>query len=415
MAVNTYYGLDTSRWNGKITQPDINAAKAAGKVFWYLKGSGGDDGLYVDSEFANTLALLRTTNFKRGVYHFAGLGSNPQSEARFVVSKVWGKLNPKEVAILDIDTFGPSDPVWAQEFLTVATSLLGFKPLLYMNQATENNANWSTIVKSGYGLIIANYAVSPAGTVHLEHWPFYFGQQYSSNGTVGSLHPVDLDAIFATSLDAWDRYAKPSPVTVPAPTPAPKVSPISPPAPKANPTPQPTPVPAPSPTPVPPITTTALPPTNGTNGNGTNVDGVKPPVTTVPPIETTPIPPVEEPESPIVNTPASGSIPDPITAPTPPSEPTMSEAQVNGIIDTIHNSLDTWFGGASNPVTVKDHLTDVLVRAGKTFIETWFAIILSSGFNWVHINSNKDILLSATAAAISAAINTGQKVYKNLY
>lgn len=222
----TDYGLDTSRWQGEITQADIDAAISDGKKFWYFKGSGGDDGLYVDRQFQNTLNMLRNSTLKRGVYHFAGM-QDAVTEANYAVDNVWNLLQPGELAILDIDTYNVNDPVWAKAFLDTATPRLGFKPLLYMNQNTENTLDWSQVAAGDYGLIIADYAVSPAGTVALKHWPFYFAQQYSSTGSVGDLHPVDLDAIFVNNIDVWDKYGKPQPVVpVVTPEPVPVVEPI---------------------------------------------------------------------------------------------------------------------------------------------------------------------------------------------
>lgn len=230
--MQTDYGIDTSRWQGTITQAIVDEVLAAGKKFWYFKGSGDDDGLYTDSQFVNTLNLLRNNPIKRGVYHFSGM-QDAATEAVYAVDHVWNQLQPGEVAILDIDTYGVNDPIWAAAFLAVATPRLGFKPVLYMNQNTENSLDWSSIVAQDYGLIVADYAVSPDGNVGLKHWPFYLGQQYSSTGTIGSLSPVDLDAIFVTDINVWDKYGKPEPVTPPEPTPpvapaTPDTSPVNP-------------------------------------------------------------------------------------------------------------------------------------------------------------------------------------------
>lgn len=271
--METDYGLDTSRYQGQITLADVDAAIADGKKFWYFKGSGGDDGLYVDSQFQNTFDLLRKAPLKLGVYHFAGL-TDPIAEANYAVDNCWSGLETGELAILDVDTANPADPAWAKQFLDTATPRLGFKPVIYMNQNTENSYDWSPMVNENYGLIIANYAVAPDGNVGLKHWPFYFGQQYSSTGTVGSLHPVDLDAIFVTSIADWDKYGKPAPVASPV-------------------------------IPTPPV------PVDNPDGSTTIPVIVKPPAPVEPPIE------------PSVPTPAPGTVVTP-TSPIPPAVPTPS-------------------------------------------------------------------------------------------
>lgn len=260
MPVNTYWGLDTSTWQGQITQEDVDAAKQAGKTFWYFKGSGGDDGTYVDAQFTDTLNIVRLGGFKLGVYHFAGM-TDAAAEANYAVANVWKRLLPSEVPILDVDRAFPADPSWTAAFCDVADAALGVPVVLYMNQNTENSYDWKGAGLTNRGLIIADYAVSPAGDVALKNWPFYLGQQYSSSGTVGALSPVDLDAVWLESLDDWNKYGLPVPPSVPVPAPSEVVTPTPPPpAMKSTggtaidvvvkPTPQPAPAPAPAPVPV---------------------------------------------------------------------------------------------------------------------------------------------------------------------
>jgi lysozyme len=219
MAFQTFYGIDTSQWQGDITQADVDAVKQAGKSFWYFKGSGGDDGNYVDTKFQSTLNIVRPSGLKLGVYHFAGM-TDPVAEANFALDNCWKKLLPGEMPILDVDRAFPADPSWTKSFCEVADAALGIPVVLYMNQETENNYDWKGLGLTDRGLIVADYAVSPDGNVALKNWPFYLGQQYSSTGSVGALSPVDLDAIFVTDLSVWDKYAipEPAPVVVAPPT-----------------------------------------------------------------------------------------------------------------------------------------------------------------------------------------------------
>lgn len=271
MSFSTFYGWDSSRWNGAVTQADLDAARAEGKTFWYFKGSGGDDGLYVDEQFEASLALARANPWlKIGVYHFAGM-TDATAEANYAMDNVWSKLLPGEMPILDVDRAVPADPGWSKDFFAVSDSRLNIPTPVYMNQNTENSYDWSGLANRS--LFIADYAVSPDGTVGLRNWPFYFGQQYSSTGTVGALSPVDLDAIFVDSISAWDKVAiQPAPV-------------VASPAPLETSTPTPTTVtsdPIPSTTSLPvgkvivPSTPTSSPSSASTSNSGLAIDIVKP-------------------------------------------------------------------------------------------------------------------------------------------
>lgn len=214
--MSTFYGYDTSQWQGKITQDDLNAGGESGKVFWYFKGSGGDNGLYIDGEFSNSLQLGRnnSSTLKRGVYHFSGM-TDARTEANFAVDNVWSKLQPGEVPILDVDRAVPTDPEWAKEFFTVADARMGFPVSIYMNQNTENSYDWKAAGLTNRPLIIADYAVSPDGNVGLRNWAFYTVQQYSSTGSIGNLHPLDLDAAFLEDINDWDKLGVQAAVVTP--------------------------------------------------------------------------------------------------------------------------------------------------------------------------------------------------------
>lgn len=268
MGFSTFYGFDTSKWQGPITQADLDAARDAGKTFWYFKGGGGDDGNYVDSQFEASLALARANPWlKIGVYWFAGM-TDAEGEANYAGANIWSKLLPGEVPILDVDRAVPADPLWSKGFFTVSDARLGIPTSVYMNQSTENSYDWSGMTNRS--LFIADYAVSPDGSVGLRNWPFYFGQQYSSTGTIGALSPVDLDAIFVDSLSAWDKIAiQPAPVVAP-PAPLSSTTAPSPVAPDPASLPELVVQPSPSPT---PVTTPTVTPTPSV---GTAIDIVKP-------------------------------------------------------------------------------------------------------------------------------------------
>lgn len=287
MSFQTFYGADVSQW-----QEDIDWSQAAPtKDFFWYKGGGGDDGLYVDSKASENLAGIIAANKPHGSYWFAG-NTDPVNEAQFACNNVWIDLAIGAWAILDIErgSNGLPSPDWTKLFLDTATAILGFRPVVYMNQNTENSNDWSPVVNANYGLIIADYAVPPSGSVGLQHWPFYVAQQYTSTGSIAGISGnVDLDAAFLASMDDYDKYGRPTPIT----------SPVLPPT---------------------PVITTPLPVDSTTIA--TPVDN---------PDESTTIPVVIKPTAPI---------PPTVTPTPPPSIPVVVTTAVNEVRQVIENIIE---------------------------------------------------------------------------
>ncbi len=226
MAVQTFYGADVSIWQGVI---DWEQAAPTKDFFWY-KGGGGDGVTvprYVDDEAANNLAQLQAHGKPHGAYWFAG-NTDPIDEANYACTNIWATMNTGAWAILDVErgTNGLPSTDWVKLFLDTASAVLGYRPVVYMNQDTENSYDWSTVVNANYGLIIADYAVPPSGNVGLKHWPFYVAQQYASTGSIpGIAGAVDLDAVFLADFSDYNKYGRPEPtpsaVLPPAPEPVP--------------------------------------------------------------------------------------------------------------------------------------------------------------------------------------------------
>ncbi len=62
------FGIDVSRWQGAF---DFAKAKAEGVTFVIIKGGGGDDGLYVDSRFAENYQKAKAQGLNVGCYWFS--------------------------------------------------------------------------------------------------------------------------------------------------------------------------------------------------------------------------------------------------------------------------------------------------------------------------------------------------------
>lgn len=62
------FGIDISRWQGDF---DMEKAAAEGVTFVIIKGGGGDDGLYVDGQFARNYHKAKALGLPVGCYWFS--------------------------------------------------------------------------------------------------------------------------------------------------------------------------------------------------------------------------------------------------------------------------------------------------------------------------------------------------------
>ena len=227
---------DISRWQG--------AWQDTGEPIVMIKMSGGDSGLYMDSQAAHNYDSAVAAGRAVGGYHFAG-GTDPVAEANFFMNAM-KPLAENDVYALDWEV-GNADPVgWCNTFLQTVHNAIGVWPLIYMNLATLNNFDWSPVLNNS-GLWLADWNNDPSGTINTSHT--YVMQQYSDGPN------YDHDEWFGTieEFKAYGYHAG-TPAPVPSPQPAPEPTPQPTPEPTpvpAPPTPSPTPTPAPEPTPTP--------------------------------------------------------------------------------------------------------------------------------------------------------------------
>lgn len=233
--MTTFYGADVSQWQGVINWPKFNP----GASFVFIKATGGDNGLYTDSQLVNNKKGARAlgNQMPRGYYHFGG-NAAATTEADYFCSAM-KDLQVGEVVVLDSEYGKALDPAWCLTWLKRVESKLGVKPLIYMSASRLFAHDWSAVANAGYGLWVAHYGVQPSGTVPIKYWKFYAFHQYSSSGTFpGISGRVDCNAFFAPNISSFFKYGKPAPpapAPAPAPTPA-NPTPVPPPAPKVEPT-----------------------------------------------------------------------------------------------------------------------------------------------------------------------------------
>lgn len=164
-----------------------------------------------------------------GVYHFAHTENSAASEAQFFIDNTRGYIGKGINPILDWEPNAPWDVAWALTWLRTVEAAWGTKPIIYMNQYTENAYDWSAVVAGNYGLWIAAYPLDrtpiygfnpPATQPTLYHWPFAVAWQYTSTGYVNGWNgALDLSVVYG-DLNTWHAYAG-SGQTAPTPTPQP--------------------------------------------------------------------------------------------------------------------------------------------------------------------------------------------------
>lgn len=188
-------GIDVSQYQGSINWSEVPEPIAI------VKMSGGDAGLYYDANASKNYYGAKAAGKVVGMYHFAG-GTSAVTEADYFV-KACSPLDQNDVLIIDWEV-SSGDPVgWVNTFVTEVHSKTTVWPLVYMNLATLNAYDWSSVLKN-CGLWIADWSVSPNQEIATTH--VYVAQQYSDKGSVpGIVGYVDLDAWFGT-LQEFQAY-----------------------------------------------------------------------------------------------------------------------------------------------------------------------------------------------------------------
>lgn len=191
------YGIDVSMW-----QAGMNLG-SAGYAFNIIKASEGVG--YKDPQLDN---LFNTLNDHQlyGFYHFArpdgGSGNTPEAEAQSFLDYV-GHHAGKALFALDWEPGHDCDGMvdWAYRWLQYVYEKTGVKPLIYMNQSTENSYDWSQVAKADYGLWLANYGINDGKEYdfYVKHWNVVAIHQYTSAGN------LDKNVFFG-DRDTWLKY-----------------------------------------------------------------------------------------------------------------------------------------------------------------------------------------------------------------
>jgi len=202
---------DISRWQNNYNMAaDPNPAIA-------IKMSGGDDGLYYDSQATNNYNHAVTTGKVPIGYHFAG-AKDPLAEADFFVRSM-SPLAENDVLAIDWEVSHPDPVGWCTQFVNRVHDKTGLWCWIYLNRSTKKAHDWSPVTNN-CALWIAAPDVS--FDADISGIGVYMAQQ----GPI--VNGIDTDAFFGTieQLKEYGYHAPvapvapvEAPVTVPAPEP----------------------------------------------------------------------------------------------------------------------------------------------------------------------------------------------------
>lgn len=202
--MSTLKGADISEHQGRV---NFSALKRD-VDFVIARSSWGKN--TKDKQFDRNQRILRRKNIPRWFYHYSYPNHNsPEEEADHFVNTV-GNLKNGESLVLDMEEAGNHIVNWSLDFLNRVENKTGVKPLIYMNSNFLKSYGWKPVKKNGNGLWIANFGVNdgqPGNEPGVRYWEFYALWQYTSKGTAGGIHPLDLN-LFYGSVEDFKKYGK---------------------------------------------------------------------------------------------------------------------------------------------------------------------------------------------------------------
>lgn len=220
--------IDVSNWQNSINVTTTGAQIVVAKA---TEGIG-----YVNPDCDRVVQDALTAGQGVGVYHFAHTENDARHEAQYFIDNTRDYASKGIVPILDWEPSAPWNTSWALTWLHTVETAWNTKPIIYMNQHTENTYDWSAVVAEDYGLWIAAYTLGytpingfnpPSTQPTFYHWPSAIAWQYTSTGYVNGWNgALDLSVVYG-DLNTWHAYAS-SGQNAPTPTPQPTPQPSAP-------------------------------------------------------------------------------------------------------------------------------------------------------------------------------------------
>lgn len=199
--------IDISHWQGAI---DFAKVKKDGVEAVIMKCTQGVSML--DNMFVKNKESARKAGLLCGFYHFAD-GKDYKKEADWFMKNV-GELREGEFLVLDFEIDIANSGGWCKDWLDRVSEKIGFKPLLYSNEARIKSIDFKAVAGADYGLWIAKYGDNDTKAEENEipdtdEWNFFAIWQYSSTGKIDGISGrVDLNTS-DMNLATLKKYGKP--------------------------------------------------------------------------------------------------------------------------------------------------------------------------------------------------------------
>ena len=201
--------LDISHYQNQSGKIDWNKVKTTEYKVCFVKCSEGIG--WKDTFYDQNKKDARNAGLLFGAYHFCRM-NDPIKEAQYFCANV-GDLQAGEIVILDFEVDGTVD--WCLKWLKEVEKQLGFKPILYTNEARVKSMDWKPVVDNNNGLWVAKYASTSIYVAdYLQRspvsgaWPFWAIWQYSSRASVsGIVGNVDV-SVTKMDITTIKKYGK---------------------------------------------------------------------------------------------------------------------------------------------------------------------------------------------------------------
>lgn len=206
-------GLDISNWQKNINLDAVNFD------FMIAKATEGVD--FVDKFCDGFIQKAKAKGKLYGFYHFARTENDPIREADYFVDNCSGYFG-EGLPILDWEPKQAGNVNWALLWLKRVEERTKIKPMIYMNESTENSYDWTPVVENDNGLWIAKYSQNKPRVVHFKGYAMW---QYTSTGRLdGYGGDLDLNEFYGDEA-AWRAYCGNKSEVTPAPQPQPEPQP----------------------------------------------------------------------------------------------------------------------------------------------------------------------------------------------